>query len=559
MAMKKLYPEPHIAYFSMEIGIDAHIPTYSGGLGVLAGDTLRSCADLGVPIVGVTLLSEKGYFFQRLDDEGNQIEMPVEWSTDDFLRLLPTQVSVPIEGREVRIRPWEYVITGINGHQVPVYFLDTNIPENDPSDRQITSFLYGGDHRYRLCQEIILGIGGTRMIEALDYKSIQKYHMNEGHAALLILELSKQSKNDMELVREKCVFTTHTPVPAGHDRFPKSLVRSLLGGYLSDEEIDRISPGDELNMTRLALDHSTYINGVARRHGEISRNMFPGYPIDSITNGVHHIFWTCESFRELFDRHISGWRTDPFALRSGLAIPREEIWAAHFEAKKKLIDLVNQRENAGMDYDSFTLGFARRATQYKRPDLLFADIQRLIDIVAKCGPIQIVYAGKAHPNDWQGKEAIKHIFNAMKGLKGHIRMAYLQNYDIDLARLIVAGVDVWLNNPRKPYEASGTSGMKACLNGIPSLSVLDGWWMEGHIENVTGWAIGARLVDPEKPSDHSRDIDDLYDKLEKVVVPMYYGNRDAWIQIMQHCIAINASFFNSHRMVQQYVLNAYFI
>ena len=559
MAMKKLYPEPHIAYFSMEIGIDAHIPTYSGGLGVLAGDTLRSCADLGVPIVGVTLLSEKGYFFQRLDDEGNQIEMPVEWSTDDFLRLLPTQVSVPIEGREVRIRHWEYVITGISGHQVPVYFLDTNIPENDPSDRQITSFLYGGDHRYRLCQEIILGIGGTRMIEALDYKSIQKYHMNEGHAALLILELSKQSKNDMELVREKCVFTTHTPVPAGHDRFPKSLVRSLLGGYLSDEEIDRISPGDELNMTRLALDHSTYINGVARRHGEISRNMFPGYPIDSITNGVHHIFWTCESFRELFDRHISGWRTDPFALRSGLAIPREEIWAAHFEAKKKLIDLVNQRENAGMDYDFFTLGFARRATQYKRSDLLFTDIQRLIDIVAKSGPIQIVYAGKAHPNDWQGKEAIKHIFNAMKGLKGHIRMAYLQNYDIDLARLIVAGVDVWLNNPQKPHEASGTSGMKACLNGIPSLSVLDGWWMEGHIENVTGWAIGAGLVGSENPSDHSRDIDDLYDKLEKVVVPMYYGNRDVWIEIMQHCIAINASFFNSHRMVQQYVLNAYFI
>jgi len=559
MAMKKLYPEPHIAYFSMEIGIDAHIPTYSGGLGVLAGDTLRSCADLGVPIVGVTLLSEKGYFFQRLDDEGNQIEMPVEWSTDDFLRLLPTQVSVPIEGREVRIRHWEYVITGISGHQVPVYFLDTNIPENDPSDRQITSFLYGGDHRYRLCQEIILGIGGTRMIEALDYKSIQKYHMNEGHAALLILELSKQSKNDMELVREKCVFTTHTPVPAGHDRFPKSLVRSLLGGYLSDEEIDRISPGDELNMTRLALDHSTYINGVARRHGEISRNMFPGYPIDSITNGVHHIFWTCESFRELFDRHISGWRTDPFAIRSGLAIPREEIWAAHFEAKKKLIDLVNQRENAGMDYDFFTLGFARRATQYKRSDLLFTDIQRLIDIVAKSGPIQIVYAGKAHPNDWQGKEAIKHIFNAMKGLKGHIRMAYLQNYDIDLARLIVAGVDVWLNNPQKPHEASGTSGMKACLNGIPSLSVLDGWWMEGHIENVTGWAIGAGLVGSENPSDHSRDIDDLYDKLEKVVVPMYYGNRDVWIEIMQHCIAINASFFNSHRMVQQYVLNAYFI
>jgi len=559
MAMKKLYPEPHIAYFSMEIGIDAHIPTYSGGLGVLAGDTLRSCADLGVPIVGVTLLSEKGYFFQRLDDEGNQIEMPVEWSTDDFLRLLPTQVSVPIEGREVRIRHWEYVITGISGHQVPVYFLDTNIPENDPSDRQITSFLYGGDHRYRLCQEIILGIGGTRMIEALDYKSIQKYHMNEGHAALLILELSKQSKNDMELVREKCVFTTHTPVPAGHDRFPKSLVRSLLGGYLSDEEIDRISPGDELNMTRLALDHSTYINGVARRHGEISRNMFPGYPIDSITNGVHHIFWTCESFRELFDRHISGWRTDPFALRSGLAIPREEIWAAHFEAKKKLIDLVNQRENAGMDYDFFTLGFARRATQYKRSDLLFTDIQRLIDIVAKSGPIQIVYAGKAHPNDWQGKEAIKHIFNAMKGLKGHIRMVYLQNYDIDLARLIVAGVDVWLNNPQKPHEASGTSGMKACLNGIPSLSVLDGWWMEGHIENVTGWAIGAGLVGSENPSDHSRDIDDLYDKLEKVVVPMYYGNRDVWIEIMQHCIAINASFFNSHRMVQQYVLNAYFI
>ena len=552
------------ALFSMEIAIDPRIPIYSGGLGVLAGDILRSCADLSVPIAAVTLVSNKNYVFQRLDEEGNQTELPREWRIDNFTTLMSPKVSVPIEGREVRVQAWEYLLTGIEGYQVPVYLLDTNIFENSTSDREITSYLYGGDGRYRLSQEIVLGIGGVRMLDALGYTKIHKYHMNEGHSALVALELMKEIKYKHpdytkerinSEVRKRCIFTTHTPVPAGLDRFPVSLVRSLLGGYLEDREIDEICHGNELNMTLLALDHSKYINGVAKKHEEISRNMFPGYPIDSITNGVHHVFWTSEPFCELYDRHISGWRKDPFDLRYVISIPQEEIVQAHAEAKRRLIDLVNTEHNAGMDYDKFTIGFARRVTRYKRPDLIFSSLDKLVNIAKNEGPIQIILAGKAHPKDIDGKELIKVIFKAIKRLKGDIKIVFLENYDMELAKLIIPGVDVWLNTPKRPLEASGTSGMKACLNGVPSLSILDGWWLEGCIECVTGWAIGSVAADQ---SDDAKDAKDLYDKLEGVILPMFYGNRNAWARIMRYAIAFNSSFFNSHRMVQQYLLNAYF-
>lgn len=557
-----------IALFSMEIGIDHKMPTYSGGLGVLAGDILRSCADLNVPIVAVTLANNKGYLSQRLDDEGNQTELLRDWMIDEFTTLMSPKVSVPIEGRDVKIQAWEYLLTGIVGHQVPVYFLDTNLFENSTSDREITYYLYGGDERYRLSQEIVLGIGGVRMLEALGYTNIQKYHMNEGHSALVVLELIKKTKNDnpeytkeriIKSVRKKCVFTTHTPVPAGHDKFPASLVKSLLGGYLEYDEIDKICHGNELNMTLLALDHSEYINGVAKKHEEISRDMFPGYPIDSITNGVHHVFWTSEPFCNLYDRHISGWRKDPFDLRYVISIPKEEIVQAHRDAKKRLIEFVNAKHGIGMDYDTFTLGFARRITKYKRPYLLFSNPDRLVNIVKNTGPIQIILAGKAHPKDTEGKELIKIIFKAIKRLREYIKVVFLENYNMELAKLITSGVDVWLNTPKRPYEASGTSGMKACLNCVPSLSILDGWWLEGCIEGVTGWAIGSiTMEDSTDQSDDSKDAEDLYDKLEKVILPMFYNNKDAWAQIMQYTIAFNSSFFNSHRMVSQYLLNAYF-
>jgi starch phosphorylase len=558
----------HIALFSMEIGLDYKIPTYSGGLGALAGDILRSCADLNVPIAAVTLASNKGHFSQRLDEAGNQTELPVEWRIDDLATLMSPKVSVPIGGREVKIQAWEYLLTGVEGYQVPVYLLDTNLFENRSPDREITSYLYGGDERYRLSQEIVLGIGGVRMLEALDHTNLHKYHLNEGHSALVALELMKKLRNEhpqytderiTQLVRKKCIFTTHTPVPAGHDKFPVSVVKSLLEGYLEADEIATICPGDELNMTLLALEHSEYVNGVAKRHEEISRSMFPGYPIDSITNGVHHVFWTSEPFRGLYDRHIRGWRKDPFNLRYVISIPKEEILQAHREAKRRLIDLVNARHGIGMDYNTFTVGFARRMARYKRPDLMFNNIERLVTIAKHAGPIQIILAGKAHPKDWEGKELIKFIFRAIKGLKGDIKVVFLENYDLELAKLITSGADLWLNTPKIPCEASGTSGMKASLNGVPSLSILDGWWVEGCIEGVTGWAIEALSTTgcPDL-SDDSSEAENLYAKLERVILPMFYTHTDAWAEIMRYAIAFNASFFNSHRMVQQYLLNAYF-
>jgi starch phosphorylase len=549
--------KPKIAYFSMEIGIDEHIPTYSGGLGILAGDTLKSCADLNVPIVGVTLLSEHGYFYQKIDKEGNQIELPTNFNINDFLNLLPSKTSVKIDNRTVYIRIWSYLVKGVSGYIVPIFFLDTNVDNNSESDREITKHLYGGDNKYRLAQEIVLGIGGTRAIHALGYKTIDKYHMNEGHAALGTLELLKRFK-DIEKVREQCVFTTHTPVAAGHDQFDLSFAKPMIGDILPEFVIKEVTFENKLNMTRLALFFSHYVNGVAKKHGEVSRLMFPGYSIDSITNGVHTPTWVSEPFQRLFDKHMSGWRSDPYILRSAFSMDKNEVWNAHIEAKKKLIDFVNNRYNVGMNYDHFTIGFARRQTQYKRPDLLISDPEKLIQLAEQVGNIQIIYAGKAHPKDDGGKETIKRIFSTMKSIHGKIKIAYIHNYDITIGKMMTAGVDIWLNTPRRPLEASGTSGMKAAHNGVPQFSTLDGWWLEGCIENITGWAIGPEKTEEEE-SDDEADRNDLYGKLESSVIPKFYNDRDNWIRTMRSCIAINASFFNTNRMVQQYVLNAYFM
>ncbi|HVQ01463.1 MAG TPA: alpha-glucan family phosphorylase [Candidatus Thermoplasmatota archaeon] len=549
--------KPKIAYFSMEIGIDEHIPTYSGGLGILAGDTLKSCADLNVPIVGLTLLSEKGYFYQEIDPDGNQIELPYNFNINDYLKLLPTRTNVCVEGRNVTIRIWFYPVQGSQGYIVPVFFLDTNLEENSPYDREITKFLYGGDIRYRLAQEIVLGIGGVRAIEALGYRTIDKYHMNEGHAALGTLELYDQFK-DVEKVRQQCVFTTHTPVAAGHDQFDLQLARSMIGEILPESLLHEFTFENKLNMTRLALFFSHYVNGVAKKHGEVSRLMFPGYAIDSITNGVHTPTWVSEPFQRLFDKYLPGWRSDPYTLRAAFSMDKAEIWSAHMEAKKKLIDFVNGRYNIGMNYDHFTIGFARRQTAYKRPELLISDPQRLMSIAERAGPIQIIYAGKAHPKDGTGKDTIKKIFSAMKTINGKVKMAYIHNYDMAVSKLMTAGVDLWLNTPRRPQEASGTSGMKAAHNGVPQLSTLDGWWIEGRVENITGWAIGTRKSN-ERESDDDNDRADLYNKLESWIIPKFYKDRDNWIRTMRSCIAINASFFNTNRMIEQYVLNAYFM
>ena len=553
----KLQGKPKIAYFSMEIGIDEHIPTYSGGLGVLAGDTIKSCADLNVPLVGITLLSEKGYFYQKLDKEGNQRELPINFSVSNFLKLLPTKAIIKIEGRDVILRAWLYQYKGINGYVIPVFFLDANVDENDPWDRNLTKYLYGGDNRYRLAQEIILGIGGVRMLNNLGYTTIDKYHMNEGHAALSTLELYKEL-NNVEKVREQCVFTTHTPIAAGHDQFDISVAKHMIGDLLSESILEEIKFENRLNMTRLALYFSHYINGVAKKHKEVSQQMFPGYSIESITNGVHASTWVSKPFQQLYDKYISGWHSDPYMLRSAFSINKDEIWKTHLNAKKILIDFVNDRYNVGMNYNDFTVGFARRQTEYKRPDLLISSPERLMDIAKNVGPIQIIYSGKAHPNDETGKKSIKKIFETMKTFDASIKIAFIHNYNMTIGKIITAGVDLWLNTPRRPMEASGTSGMKAAHNGVPQFGTLDGWWIEGCIENITGWSIGPEITEDEK-SDDEIDKNDLYNKLETWIMPKFYNDRDNWIRTMRSCIAINASFFNTNRMVHQYVLNAYFM
>jgi starch phosphorylase len=593
MANETHPPKRFVAYFSMEIALENQIPTYSGGLGVLAGDTIRAAADIRLPMVAVSLLYRKGYFRQHLSEEGAQTEEAVEWAVEKHLQEEEPRVSVTLEGRKVELRAWRYTVKGVRGYEVPIYFLDADLPSNDQRDRDLTGQLYGGDPYYRLSQEVILGIGGVRMLRALGHDELMRYHMNEGHAALLTLELLGEEASragrtsvkgeDIEKVRAKCVFTTHTPVPAGHDKFPveymtrlfpnqnsffdvkdassADLVRSVLQAEQNYPDLEEAAMrGASVNMTYLALSLSNYVNGVAKLHGEVSRKMFPNVPIEAITNGVHAATWMSPAFRDLFDRMIPSWREDNYSLRGALGLPPEEVWAAHLLAKHDLLETVRKKTGLKLDPDAFTIGFARRATGYKRADLILSDLDRLRQIAKNAGPFQIVYAGKAHPRDGGGKEIIKKIFKAKKALKKAITIVFLDDYDLNLGGKLTAGGDLWLNTPQYPLEASGTSGMKAALNGVPSLSILDGWWVEGNIEGVTGWAIGeAHRGDPgpETPVDNAYDAESLYSKLEGVILPLYYGSRERYLDIMRHAIAINGSFFNTQRMVQQYITDAY--
>jgi starch phosphorylase len=551
-----------VAYFSMDIAVDSKIPTYSGGLGVLAGDMLRSAADLELPMVAVSLIHRKGYFDQHLDSRGNQLESPAKWTPEEYLVRLPTKVTVSIENREVRVGAWKYLFQGITGHTVPLFFLDADLPENTAADRGLTDFLYGGDERYRLCQEVILGLAGVAMLRALGYDDIGMFHMNEGHSALATLALLEEqsrssperefSEVEIETVRHRCAFTTHTPVPAGHDRFNAELVYRILGnGRATDLAQMQLLDGC-LNMTELALRLSGFVNAVSMRHRDISRAMFPNHNIQAITNGVHATTWTSAPFASLYDRFVPGWRRDNCYLRYAVGIPLAEIRQAHGNAKKELFQQVRWLTGTRLDEKVFTLGFARRATGYKRGDLIFTDRERIQQIARQVGPIQLIYAGKAHPRDESGKAIIRHIFEAAAALADDVRVIYLENYDMALGKLLCSGVDVWLNTPLRPQEASGTSGMKAALNGVPSFSVLDGWWVEGHVEGVTGWSIG-----DANENDTASEALSLYTKLENVILPLYYREPDRFVQVMRSAIAFNGSYFNTQRMLCQYVKNAY--
>lgn len=552
-----------IAYFSMEVALESAIPTYAGGLGILAGDTLRSAADLEMPLVGVSLVSQAGYFHQAFTPEGRQQEQPEPWAPGEVLQRLGAKVRLSLEGRDVWVAGWLYVVRSHLGGAVPVLLLDTDLPENTERDRSITQALYGGDDAYRLAQEIVLGIGGVRLLRALGFR-IRKYHLNEGHAALLALELLRESRRpaagqrpgelpyDVQAVRAQCDFTTHTPVEAGHDRFDYALVERLLGDFVEPALVRPLGGSDQLDMTRLALNLSGYVNGVAKRHAEISRRMFPGYTVRAVTNGVHPDTWVCPAFRELFDRHFPGWCHEPEMLvRARCCLSDAEVWNAHTKAKQHLLETIGTLTGVALDPDRPILGFARRMTAYKRPDLLFADMVRLKGIAARF-PFQLVMAGKAHPRDEDGKRRIEQVWAALQELRPDIPGVFLPNYHMAMAQTLIAGVDVWLNTPQPPMEASGTSGMKAALNGVPSLSVLDGWWIEGCVEGVTGWSIGEAV---DGPSDgHAQD---LYDKLEHQVLPLFSNDLAGWIAVMKAAIADNGSTFTSHRMMRRYAAEAY--
>lgn len=469
-----------VAYFSMEIGINNNMPTYSGGLGILAGDVIKSSADLRIPLIAITLISKKGYLKQKMTADGWQLESPEEWEPSQYMRLLPQTATLKISGRDVKIGAWVYEQNSLTGGTIPILFLTTDIEGNNPEDRQITDYLYGGDESYRLKQEIVLGIGGVRILESLNI-NVKKYHMNEGHSSLLTLELLKNNGLNANKARNVCVFTTHTPVAAAFDKFPYELVSKTLETEVSPEILMKYAGEDNLNMTLLALNLSKYTNGVTEAHMEYSRKLFPGYHIQEITNGVHSYTWTSPEFRRLFDKYIPRWAIEPELLVRVNVIPEEELWEAHMNAKKELIDFVRHNSNVLLDKEALTLGFARRATEYKRATMIFSDIEKLKQLTDK-GKIQLIFAGKAHPKDIGGKNLIKEIYSQAERLKGEISIVYLENYNMEIAQKLTSGVDVWLNTPLPPYEASGTSGMKAAHNGVINFSVLDGWWIEGCVE-----------------------------------------------------------------------------
>ncbi|HEX9817123.1 MAG TPA: alpha-glucan family phosphorylase, partial [Candidatus Thermoplasmatota archaeon] len=505
----------------------------------------------------------RGYFRQHLDADGNQTEVSALWDPAKRLQVVDARVHVEIEGRPVVIRAWRRDVVGVHGHVVPVYLLDTDVRENDAQDRGLTDELYGGDSRYRLAQEAVLGLGGFRLLEALGRTEKAVFHLNEGHSALLSLARwekvasSRPGRSDAEIleeVRRQCVFTTHTPVAAGHDECSEELARSVLGPEMTDT-LARLGCLEDhnLNMTSVALRFARYVNGVSQRHQSVSQAMFPRAHINAVTNGVHAGTWTAPAFQRLFDAHFPNWRQDNHYLRYAVAIPLAKIQRSHTESKEHLMAEIRRRAKVDLDPKVFTIGFARRATPYKRAELLFGDLERLATIGNKW-PLQIVFAGKAHPRDEGGKDQIRHVYAAAKRLPAHVRVVYLEEYDVDLAKSVVAGVDLWLNTPEKPREASGTSGMKAALNGVPSFSTHDGWWIEGAIEGVTGWTIGAPW---QAPADAAAEQEDLYAKLENTILPLFHNDPSEWAEVMRSAIGINGSFFSAQRMLAQYVDNAY--
>lgn len=533
-----------VAYLSMEIALENNIKTYAGGLGVLAGDVLRSAARKKFPMAAVTLINKQGYFKQKISSAGNQIEQIDRDYDFSKLKKLPTEVTINIGRDLVKIGVWEYLINGENGFTIPVYLLDTDISGNKTIYKKLTAKLYGGNLEARLRQEMVLGRGGVKMLAALGYQDITVYHLNEGHGAFAAIELFNDAKGAtneerVKEVKQKCIFTTHTPIKTIYDSFPISMILKNQPDFPCDLAL--IIKDNQVNTLELGIYFSHFINGVSLAHQLLLSNLFPGINFQAVTNGVNSIFWSSPEFQKLYDQYLTGWRDDYKLLAGAINIPTIEIWQAHQEAKRKLLEYIKINKKIDWREDILTICFARRFTGYKQPLLLLSDVERLLEISEKGEKIQIIFSGKAHIRDVAGQDAIKKITQIRKKYR-KLKIVFLENYNLDLAHLLVAGSDVWLNNPLPPQEACGTSGMKAAHNGVPQISTLDGWWPEGFKLGRTGWAI--------------KNGNDLYEILKREVLPLYYQKPEAWREMMRSVIAINAAYFNTDRMIEQYIKQA---
>jgi len=526
-----------VAYLSAEVGFESRLHTYSGGLGVLAGDHIKSAADVGLDLVAVTLLYRQGYGRQHLDKEGNQSESYSEINPEDFLCDTGIEISLPLDGKVLHSKVWLYKIKGIS-----TYFLDTRHPENSDEHSTLGNRLYGGDDKTRIRQEYLLGVGGIRALQQLGH-NITGLHLNEGHCTFAMLEMLNQGWSREEL-SGRSLFTTHTPVPAGHDRFSWPDVEEVLGSILP-QDCRQLGGEEQCSMSHLGIALAGSVNAVSNLNAWIASSMFEGTHIEPITNGVHHITWTSLPMADVYDLHLPGWREDPTILAHAGKIPDDALVEGRSRARSILRDLVHASTGVKLDSSRLTIGFARRFATYKRANLVFSDVERLREIGA--GKIQFVFSGKAHPKDEGGKQLIRDIFTGAEQVADEIPVAFLEDYSMATGLAMTAGVDIWLNNPVRPMEASGTSGMKAAMNGVPNCSILDGWWPEACEHGVNGWGIG----ESEDDRDDARDVDALYSVLENEVLPTWEEGDERWAHMMRSAICTSARFTGA-RMISDY-------
>ena len=540
---------PVVGYFTAEIGLWSELHTYSGGLGVLAGDHVKSAADAGIPLVGVTLLYHQGYARQHIDDAGIQTETFPEVDMKRLLSKTDIVLELELDGKPLFAYVWMAEVLGQSGHMVPVYFMDTRHPENATEHQDLSSRLYGGDDGVRIRQEYVLGVGGVQLFDHLEVE-LSGLHLNEGHCTFAMLELLKRGWSREQLA-QRSLFTTHTPVPAGHDRFEWSLVEDVIGDLLPTDAKELVrSAGDpehgaRCSMSHLAVSLSTSVNAVSKLNADVAMTMFD-QNIQPITNGVHHITWTSPVMASLFDKHLADWRIQPESISNAETLPTKDLREARSNARNQLHDYVQSTTGVELFSDRLTIGFARRFATYKRANLVFKDLERLREIGA--GKIQFVFSGKAHPRDQGGKQLIRDIFESAHQIADEIPVAFIENYDMHTGLMMTSGVDIWLNNPIRPMEASGTSGMKAAMNGVPNCSILDGWWPEACLHGVNGWAIG----NAENDRNDDRDAENIYNVLQHDVIPLWEQEGDGWAEMMKASIAASAG-FTGQRMIQDYL------